>query len=640
MSIYSARFGVLRCALPAALLFVLLSPAAALAQRALHWRALDVTARLDASGALHVVERHAMVFTGDWNGGERVFRVLPGQRLTFESLTRSDRATGAGMALVSGDLDSVDHYAFTDARTLRWRSRLPSDPPFQDTEIDYEIAYTLTGVLVRHGDVYTLNHNFGLPEANQPIQSLTVDLDLDPAWSAPAGFVRHRSAGPLLPGSDLLVGADLTYVGAGEPAAVLTGTSPMTRLALFVVLLGGVVAIAVAFVKRESALTRFAPLAPVEAIDDAWLEQRVFTLKPEEAGALWDDTVGSPEVAAVLARLTAEKKIQSWTSDGELSMRLKQPLSAFDGYEAALLAGLFFGQHTETSTSEIKSHYKATGFDPSEKIRAGLLERLATHDDFEDRTDPPSRGPTLLLFAAGLMLVAGVGLSGRLDWGTIAASTLPPAVWWPIGLIAAKFYQRRVVDVGRWAVSFAFVPVLYVLAAAWRIGSGGTSPLLLLVGQLLLQIAIVNNIFNVARTRQGPKKIARRRELAAARRYFAHELQRPQPRMKDDWFPWLVAFGLGPTVDRWFRSYGGERAASSSDSVSSSTFSSGSSSGQGGGFTGGGGMSGGAGASGSWAVAAGAMAAGVSAPSSSSSGGGGGGGGGGGSSGGGGGGGW
>jgi hypothetical protein len=52
-------------------LLLLLVPAFAAAQsKELHWRSLDVKARLDSQGALHVVERQAMVFTGDWNGAE------------------------------------------------------------------------------------------------------------------------------------------------------------------------------------------------------------------------------------------------------------------------------------------------------------------------------------------------------------------------------------------------------------------------------------------------------------------------------------------------------------------------------------------------------------------------------------------
>jgi len=48
-------------------------PGTALAQRELHWDRHDVEARLDAAGRLRVTETHAMVFTGDWNGGERKF---------------------------------------------------------------------------------------------------------------------------------------------------------------------------------------------------------------------------------------------------------------------------------------------------------------------------------------------------------------------------------------------------------------------------------------------------------------------------------------------------------------------------------------------------------------------------------------
>jgi hypothetical protein len=69
------------------LLALAVSPALA---KSLDWRTLDVTARLDKDGALHVTERHGMVFDGDWNGGERTFRIGAGQGLHFESITRID----------------------------------------------------------------------------------------------------------------------------------------------------------------------------------------------------------------------------------------------------------------------------------------------------------------------------------------------------------------------------------------------------------------------------------------------------------------------------------------------------------------------------------------------------------------------
>src|SRR5262245_23647709 len=69
------------------------------AERELHWDALDVDARLDAEGVLDVIERHTMVFTGDWNGGERVFNVRARQKLEFLGLERIDPNTGSLHAL-------------------------------------------------------------------------------------------------------------------------------------------------------------------------------------------------------------------------------------------------------------------------------------------------------------------------------------------------------------------------------------------------------------------------------------------------------------------------------------------------------------------------------------------------------------
>ena len=179
------------------------------------------------------------------------------------------------------------------------------------------------------------------------------------------------------------------------------------------------------------------------------------------------------------------------------------------------------------------------------------------------------------------------------------------------------------------------MPALFLFVGFQEYRGGGNAGWLVLTGLLLVRLGIINNVFNVAKSREGPHKIARRKILAAARRFFQRELASRQPRLSDDWFPYLVALELGNRVDRWFRAYGqtGSTVASTNRAAFGSSSSSSASSGS---WTGGGGSFGGAGSSGSWAIAAGALAAGVAAPGS----GGGGGGGGGGSSGGGGGGGW
>src|SRR4029079_10614198 len=99
------------------------------AQRELRWDELAVTARLDADGVLDVAERHTMVFSGDWNGGERTFNIRPRQKLEFVGMERL-HARGARQPLRETSVvpNNVDEFALRDATTLRWRSRLPSDP--------------------------------------------------------------------------------------------------------------------------------------------------------------------------------------------------------------------------------------------------------------------------------------------------------------------------------------------------------------------------------------------------------------------------------------------------------------------------------------------------------------------------------
>jgi hypothetical protein len=147
-------------------------------------------------------------------------------------------------------------------------------------------------------------------------------------------------------------------------------------------------------------------------------------------------------------------------------------------------------------------------------------------------------------------------------------------------------------------------------------------------------VAALNSLLNNARSRETAETIRRRQALAAIRHWFRRELGRPAPALRDEWFPYLLAFGLNADVDRWFRSFGSASGAAGTFTGSSPSSFGGT--GGSGGWTGGGGAFGGAGATSTWAAAATGLAAGVSAPNSSGSGGGGGGG----SSGGGGGGGW
>jgi hypothetical protein len=173
-------------------------------------------------------------------------------------------------------------------------------------------------------------------------------------------------------------------------------------------------------------------------------------------------------------------------------------------------------------------------------------------------------------------------------------------------------------------------------------GSGRIElPRLTVIGILALALGCVYWSIRALASRRGREAIAFRKMLTAGRAYFIDELQKDEPALRDEWYPWLLAFELTKQMDAWStaRPDSGSRARSRSGSVSSSP----STTDSGGTWTGfGGGRSGGAGGGASWQTAVSGMAAGVSAPSSggSSRGSGGGGSSSGGSSGGGGGGGW
>ena len=60
------------------------------------------------------------------------------------------------------------------------------------------------------------------------------------------------------------------------------------------------------------------------------------------------------------------------------------------------------------------------------------------------------------------------------------------------------------------------------------------------------------------------ESLRRRRQFLAARNYFRRELRKPSPRLDDAWIPYLLAFGLGPDVDRWFKVNGSAATGSTS----------------------------------------------------------------------------
>jgi uncharacterized membrane protein YgcG len=605
----------------------------------------DVEARLDRDGRLHVKERQAMVFNGDWNGGERRFDVPLGQQFSFEQLARLDSASNSMRVLTEGDLDAVDHYGWAEGRTLRWRSRLPSDPEFQNTEFTYELQFSYGNILVPQPDgSYLLDHDFAFADRYGYIGLYTLNLAIDEAWGRPPAFTGRYGPVSLPPGEGFVVRVPLTYQAAGFPADVVRGASASVRQGLVGVLGAGLLVMLIGLIRRERALGRFSPIEEAGPVGEVWLNMHVFSMLPEVVGAAWDNTTAAPEVTAVLARMVGERKLASevqthgkgWFKRDVLHLRLLVDRKSLPGYEKTLIDGLFDQGAKETSTDRVRERYKKSGFDPASKIKDGIQRRIAAINGSERAPDKPRKLPTLVLLGAAVaLLVLGV-IRRPGDLPVALFGVFASVVTYVLAASQAFLWQRRVRNLGPHAIRF----LLFVLVAAGALvalllqAPFRTSGLVL-AGLTLLVLAMANSVMNVAKARQSSEQIAQRKRLALARDWFREQLRQPQPQLRDEWFPYLLAFGLGGHMDKWFRAFGGEGAVARSRGYASSG--SGSSGPSWSGTGGGGGFSGG-GSSGTWAAAAGLMASGVSAPSSSSSGGGGGGGGG--SSGGGGGGGW
>jgi uncharacterized membrane protein YgcG len=372
---------------------------------------------------------------------------------------------------------------------------------------------------------------------------------------------------------------------------------------------------------------------------------------PEVIGAAWDNKTSASEVAAVLARLVADGRMKSEVREADglfadpvLHLELLVDRDRFHGHERRLVDALFKAGETRTDTASVRERYKKSGFDPAERIRKPLKSLVQSLVPGK-APERPSALPTLLAFLGAMALLISATTREPADAPVILSVAGPMLLLYFIALGGAIAWRNRVHDVFAGAMLFALPLILALFGLLSVLATGvAMASTLALAGLALLFVTLANSVLNQARSRESEERIALRRRLAVARAYFADELRREQPRLQDAWFPYLIAFGLGKEMDKWFHAFGPESAAQVHHAGSSSGGGgggggSGNSGGGWTGFGGGGGFSGG-GASASWTSAASSMAAGVAAPSSSSSGGGGGGGGGGGSSGGGGGGGW
>lgn len=597
-------------------------PAAA---RELHWRELAVTARLDAEGLLHVSELHRMVFTGDYNGGERSFRVQGDQTLELEGLYRIE-AGGREIELSEGDLSSTDQFAWHGAHVLRWRSRASDAPPFDETLLTYRIDYVQGRVLLDDGGgAYTLEHDFAFPDRPGNIELFRLHLEADPAWHQGSGFPLALERQRLEPSESAVVTLALQHAdgassqvssarrpGAGEPLAL--------RLGLAAVLIGAAFLLVRAARARERVLGRFDPVPATPASPDG-LRENLLSLRPELVGALYHEQVGVTEVAALLARLEVEGKIRSSASPGSdgLSLQLLVKRSSLRGYERRLIDKLFV-TGKKTNAKLLREHYASDGFHPpgvlSESLEPEMKALLGLGE-----------GGALLgclcvpgaLFAAVCLLIAFLVFVA--SEAVVEPSWLSSAVLWGhigFALVGGRLASRSAAAVqGARAAHDRFVAWLVAgtLGMAFVLVAARSLPLLELILLVSLGLCLVLALSWIARTSLGREGVAMRRRLFLARQQLTELLARGE--RNEAWVPYLVALDMRDGLESMLR--GIAPPSRDTDDTTDAATSSQRATADAALWVGGGGRFGGGGASFAWGAAMAELAQGVSAPSESSS---------------------
>ncbi len=654
--------------------FILVTAQSASA-RSLYWRSIDTVANLEADGTLDVTERQTMVFDGDYNGGYRAFNLRGDQSVELIGIERE--SPSGNVTLRAGDLDGVDEYRFVDPTMLRWRSRRLSDPAFSHQDMVYVLHYRLQNVLSGAGDRYRLDHDFLFADRKGDIEHFSLRLTFDPAWRDDSGAPLDpiaKEARDIPPGRSFVMKLDLTHQGAtsvraGVPKWVTTLLSLLPFIALLLLYSR--------FRAREAQLGRIALIA--NDVNITFVERQLLSMPAEEVGALYNATIGNLELMATLARMVVEGKLSSsfhaidkeaivkvmkanfetaeyaqfriahptaakWIENmvvgqsalaamlpkpNELHFRLRVPRESLDGYERKLVDSFFPLGIEETNAALIRVLHPGGTFDPATPIKQALKARIEARFPADENTLPPrAQRSSWAIVIAGCALLALAQF--RHNPSQIAAVPALCAMWimflYLMPALASFGLVRDTAIVSHRSLLLFAIPIVPAVFYIYQMQPSTLSCL----GADLFAIGLARSLICLAMSRDSREKIAVKRAIAAARRYFERELAKPQPQLKDEWTPYLIALGLMPRVGRWVSRFSSASAAVSSLGGSSSLGSSFGGASSGANFTGGGGQFGGAGASGSWgggfaASSSSSSSSGGSSSGSSSGGGGGGG---------------
>lgn len=353
--------------------------------RYLDWDSIHVDAKISEDGKLEVSEIQAIRFTGDWNGGYRIFNTGWGQTIQFQSMERR-KEDGTWLPLRAGSTDFVDQYLFAPGTgEARWRARSWDDPPFENERIEYRLNLTYSGVLSRKGDgVYALDHDFGFADRDTPIREMTVRLTWDKSWSPVGGgggdegfdaskdSLEFRSNGILAPGQKMIVRAQFRF--HGDPALLPPSPWKMVgnRLFQFTLLILGLLGIHTAlfyFAKSRGAYNDPPYFQNWDQVHDGLGE---FT--PEETALLSEHGL----VSSWMTRLILDGKIRARSEQGQTLLERMVPVAEFEERDRSIIESLFVDGKSSITADDVRKHYrdKKTSFDLSARIEGAHGKRI------------------------------------------------------------------------------------------------------------------------------------------------------------------------------------------------------------------------------------------------------------------------
>lgn len=561
-----------------ALSFVLLACAVpqARAQGGLvSWNRLDVAARLDNDGRLHVAETHEMELSGDVSIINRTFHYAADQSVLLGGISRLE-ADGSKKALKDAAVESADSY-----RVYRWgvqfSVRGERDPAFEGVVTRrYVIEYELQGAITPAWDLpagrqplesgtsprnplerarevwsawreawpeidrhYRLDHDVVFPSegAGGGVRELNYRLEYDTAWVL---LDKDRDLGVATPDVDYRVQRVLRYLPAGRPKAVNAEQALFRVSTLAVPLLFGLV-LGLLFLLADRVFN------PSPRGDRSLFENRVVSLPPELIREQLGGPSSPPSFESFLLRMAAQKKIaisvvSPATDEAEavVSLRLTTDRARLTPFEADVV-GEIFGRLDTISTTDIQARFRGRNFHPNGIVSAAFARLRAP------AATRPRKGRPLLSAAHLSFMAAGVAfmvksLTDRTmdDPLPLLAGLVPGNILvtlWPVGS-AARRPGLLAVLIGMFGLG--------VLGAALAL-----SPNTPLSGAAALGLTVLSTGHCLGLIARLPKAGPTDLELDAARRWAMAELRRPRPDLRDAWVDSLEAIGASRALARW-----------------------------------------------------------------------------------------